>query len=58
MEDTQTEEAKVHLIYHDGDGSVYPYSKNGELLPWPEEWPERIASVREFCRARGIVYKN
>lgn len=48
--------SNVHLVYHDGDGSCYCYDKDENLVPYPESWPERIAHVRTFCRARGIAY--
>lgn len=49
----------VALVYHDGDGSVYPYDRDGNLIEeWPTGWPERIADVQTFCRARGIGYRR
>lgn len=53
-----TETTEVHTVYHDGDGSVYPYDANGELMEWPKHWPEEIADVRTFCHAREIIYKR
>lgn len=52
-----TERRVVKSVYHDGDGSVYPYDQHGEVFEeWPSGWPDRIADVRTFCRCREIAY--
>lgn len=49
----------VKSVYHDGDGSVFLYDENGKALDgWPEQWPDYIASVPTFCKARGIEYHS
>lgn len=55
---TYPEPKKVHTVYHDGDGSVYPYDADGNLMEWPTGWPEQIADVRTFCREREINYRR
>ena len=46
----------VRLVYHDSDGSVYCYNANSREVPYPESWPNSIADVPTFARARDISY--
>jgi hypothetical protein len=48
-------EADVYSAYLDGDGSLYLFDKNGkDLFGWPKSWPQHIADVDTFCKARDI----
>lgn len=49
---------EVTAIFHDNDGSVYCYDKDGNDVPYPDSWPLRIGDVRTFCRERNITYKR
>lgn len=51
----EVNESQVHSAYLDSDGSLFLFDKEENAIEgWPKGWPEHIADVPTFLRARNI----